>query len=187
MTRLRTHLEGIDPDECYSLIPHEKGYMFLCAIEAAVGREAFSAWLRTYLDAFRFGAITTEDFEAHIEAGLPGALAKANARVWLDGEGIPAGAAPSSSRRLEAIEALAGAVPTRELAASWNATEWSLYLECMPRPAPEATLRELDTRFGLTAGTNYDVLVAWLTLALKSGYLAVTARVEQVLGDKPVA
>src|SRR5690349_7031776 len=78
MTKLRTHLEGVDPDECYSLIPYEKGYMFLCEIERAVGRDAFSRWLRSYLDAYRFGAITTEVFEAHIEAALPGALAKAN-------------------------------------------------------------------------------------------------------------
>jgi aminopeptidase N len=85
MTRLRTHLAGIDPDEGYSLIPYEKGYLFLCALEAAVGRETFSRWLKTYLDTFRFGAITTDDFERHIEAALPGALAKVNARAWIDG------------------------------------------------------------------------------------------------------
>jgi hypothetical protein len=183
MTRLRTHLDGIDPDECYSLIPYEKGYMFLTAIEAAVGRPAFARWLRTYLDTFRFGAITTEDFEAHLEAALPGALAKVDARTWLDGEGLPPNAVTLVSTRLEAIEKLAGAVPPRDLVATWSATEWSLFLETVPRPAPEATLRALDDQFALTASTNYDVLVAWLTLALKSGYRAVMPRVEQVVAE----
>ncbi|MDB4957453.1 MAG: Aminopeptidase [Myxococcales bacterium] len=183
MTRLRTHLEGIDPDECYSLIPYEKGYMFLCAIEAAVGREAFSRWLRSYLDRFRFGAITTEDFEAHIEAALPGMLAAVNAREWLDGEGIPASAIAPVSARLDAIEALAGKVPTTDVTKAWSATEWALYLENVPRPAPEATCLMLDERHQLTASTNYDVLVPWLTLALKSGYTPVLPRVEQVLAD----
>ncbi len=183
MTRLRTHLEGVDPDECYSLVPYEKGYFFLCAIEAVVGRPAFSAWLKTYLDAFRFRAITTADFERHLEAALPGALAAANAPAWLDGEGMPAGVTAPRSARLAAIEALGGGVPPVALAAAWNATEWNVFLESVPRPAPAATCRALDEQFHLTASTNYDVLVAWLTLALRSGYHAVLPRVEEVLAS----
>jgi leukotriene-A4 hydrolase len=180
LTRLRTHLAGIDPDDGYSLIPYEKGYFFLCAIEAAVGRDAFVRWLRSYLADFRFGAITTEDFEAHLEAALPGALARADARRWIDGEGVPATAVAPRAGLVDAIEALRGAVPAAEVAARWSATEWGLYLESVPRPAPEATCRALD-QLGLTASTNYDILVAWLTLALQSGYRAVLPRVEQVV------
>ncbi len=183
MTKLRTQLEGIDPDECYSLIPYEKGYLFLCAIEAAVGRPAFERWLKSYLHDFRFGAITTEQFEAHIEQALPGALAKANARAWIDGEGIPPTSKALGSARLDAIEALAGTVPTESQATPWTPVEWALYLESVPRPAPEATCRALDERYNLTARTNFDVLVPWLTLALKSGYTAVLPRVQQVLGE----
>jgi len=181
MTKLRTHLEGIDPDECYSLVPYEKGYLFLTAIEAAVGREAFSAWLRTYLDAFRFGAITTEDFIAHIEKGLPGALAKVDAKAWLDGEGLPANAVTARSSRLAAIEELGAHLPPAGV--KWSATEWALYIENYPRPAPHDALRQLDHQFLLTDSTNYDVLVPWLTLALKSGYLAVLPRVERVVAE----
>jgi aminopeptidase N len=183
LTKLRTQLAGIDPDESYSLVPYEKGYLFLCAIEAAVGRPAFSRWLRSYLDTFRFGAITTEDFVAHIEEGLPGALTAANAQAWLDGTGVPADTPPLRSARLDAIEALHGAVPSAAQASAWSATEWALYIESVPRPAPEPICRQLDEQYKLTASQNYDVLVPWLTLALKSGYLAVVPRVEQTLAD----
>jgi aminopeptidase N len=183
MTRLRTHLGGVDPDDCYSLVPYEKGYFFLAAVEAAVGREAFERWLKSYLRDFAFGAITTEDFERHIEAALPGALARADARAWIDGEGIPEGATPPASSRLDAIEGLRGAVPPAEEGARWTATEWNLYLESVPRPAPEEKLRAIDTRFSLTASKNYDVLVAWLTLALQSSYLSVLPRAEQVVAE----
>lgn len=183
MTKLRPQLDGVDPDECYSLIPYEKGYLFLCAIEAITGREAFVRWLKTYLHDFRFGAITTEEFETHIEAALPGVLAKANARAWIDGEGLPPAAPPMRSARLAAIEALAQTVPTEAQAQAWTPTEWALYLEIVPRPAPEATCRALDATFKLTASTNYDVLVPWLTLALKSGYGAVLPRVQDVLSS----
>jgi leukotriene-A4 hydrolase len=181
LTKLRTQLDGVDPDLAYSLIPYEKGYLFLCAIEAAVGREPFARWLRSYLTTFRFGAITTEDFIAHIEAALPGALTAVNASAWLDGEGLPADTPPLRSARLDAIEALGGAVPAKAQTSAWSATEWALYLESVPRPAPEATCRALDEQYQLTASQNYDVLVPWLTLALKSGYLAVQPRVEQAL------
>jgi aminopeptidase N len=183
MTKLSTQLEGIDPDDCYSLIPYEKGYLFLTQIEAAVGREVFAKWLRSYLDTFRFGAITTEDFERHIEAALPGALAKANARAWLDGEGIPSNAVTATSARLAAIESIGAAVPTRDQSASWTPIEWALYLESVPRPAPDETCRALDAEYKLTSSSNYDVLVPWLTLALKSGYSPVLPRVQHVLGE----
>lgn len=181
MTKLRPDLTGVDPDDCYSLIPYEKGYFFLAAIESVVGRSAFEAWLKTYLAAFRFGAITTEQFEAHLEAALPGALAKANARAWIDGVGIPEGAVPPKSAKLDAIEGLHGALPAANVSAAWTATEWNLYLESVPRPAPEATCRALDAQ--LMSSKNYDVLVAWLTLALQSGYHAVLPRVEQVVAE----
>ena len=99
----------------YSLVPYEKGYLFLCAIEAAVGRESFSRWLRSYLTTFRFGAITTEDFVTHIEEGLPGALKAANATVWLDGVGIPGDTPPLRSARATAIVSLCTSSPSMML------------------------------------------------------------------------
>ncbi len=181
LTRLRTHLAGIDPDEAFSQVPYEKGYFFLRALEETVGREAFDRWLKDYLDAFRFGAITTGDFLRHFEAALPGVLGKIGAERWIDGEGIPDDAPRPHSARLGAIEALAGKLPDREVAAAWSPTEWQLYLESVPRPAPATLCTELDARYQLTDSTNYEVLVAWLVLALRSGHHAVVPRVEQVL------
>jgi leukotriene-A4 hydrolase len=182
LTRLRTHLTGIDPDEAYSLIPYEKGYFFLRVLEDAVGGAAFAGWLHTYIAAFRFGSITTEDFELHFESAFPGVLARVDARRWLDGEGMP-DIAPPRSARLEAIEQLAGAAPSDEVARGWSVPEWQLYLESVPRPAPEALCRSLDERFKLTQSTNYDLLCTWLVLALQSGDHAVLPRVQQVLAD----
>ncbi len=181
LTRLRTHLEGIDPDDAFSAVPYQKGYFFLRSLEEAVGRPAFEGWLRSYLHDFRFGAITTADFEKHFEAALPGVLAKVDARTWIDGEGFPATAPRPRSERLAAIERLGGALPDAAVAATWSAIEWCLYLESVQRPASRELCEALDQRFHLTASTNYEVLVAWLTLALQSEHHAVVPRVEEVL------
>jgi hypothetical protein len=72
-------------------------------------------------------------------------------------------------------------VPDAVTANAWSATEWKLYLESVPRPAPPGVCEALDARFALTQRDNFEVVVAWLALALGSGYLAVVPRVEQVL------
>ncbi len=181
LTRLRTELTGVDPDDAYSQVPYQKGYFFLRTLEDAAGREAFTRWLRSYLTTFRFQSITTAEFEAHFERELPGVLAKIDSQRWLYGDGLPDNAPRPRSERLATIERLAGAVPDETLAQRWSPTEWQLYLDSVPRPASAEQCRTLDER--LTRTTNYEVLVAWLTLALQSGYHAVLPRVEEVLAS----
>jgi hypothetical protein len=179
LTKLRTQLAGIDPDDAYSQVPYQKGYFFLRLLEDTVGREPFTTWLRNYLAAFRFLAITTDDFIRHFESAFPGVLERVDAKTWIDEPGLPLTAAQPKSRRLAAIEALAGALPPEDTAQTWSATEWQLYLESVPRPSKHCAA--LDDRFHLTQSTNSEILVAWLTLALYSGHQAVLPRVEQVL------
>src|SRR5438477_12332617 len=54
LTHLRTDLRGIDPDEAYSSVPYEKGYLLLRKLEETAGRPAWDVFLRSYLGRFRF-------------------------------------------------------------------------------------------------------------------------------------
>ena len=175
-TRLRTDFAAVDPDEAYSEVPYEKGYLFLRTIEEAVGRPAFDAFLRKYLDAFRFQSITTEDFTAFVEKHL------VDSKAWIDGAGVPANAPKARSTKLEALQALGAKLPSDELARSWKPTEWTLWLEAMPHPSTKETCAEIDRRFKLGQSGNYEVLVSWLTLAASSGFEPAIPRVEEVLG-----
>jgi len=185
LTRLRTHLEGIDPDEAFSAVPYEKGYLFLKSLEAAAGKDRFDALLAAWLREHRFGAATTDDFIALVERLEPGLLAKVDADTWLDGPGLPNGHYAPQSMRLTAVETLAqaGAVPSAEEAKAWTPAEWQLYLEAMPKPSSEEVCRTLDTAYGLTASKNLEIAVSWLVLACESGYSPVLPRVREVLGS----
>ena len=183
LTRLRTHLSGIDPDEAFSAVPYEKGYLFLKTLEAEAGREAFDKLLATWLAAHRFGAAATEDFVAIVEKVLPGLLAKVDAKAWLDSPGLPATYWRPESTRLAAVEAVAGRVPTKSETSAWTPTEWNLYLEAMPRPASPEVCKELEDLYALTSSKNADVLVSWLVLACHSGFDAVLPRAKQVLAE----
>ncbi|WNG19214.1 M1 family metallopeptidase [Cystobacter fuscus] len=183
LTCLRTHLTGVDPDEAFSLVPYEKGFLFLRALEDAVGRDAFDGFLRDYLQAHRFQALTTEEFTAFVERRLPGALAKVDAEAYLSRPGIPPGAPTAHSERLAALAHFTGRVPSAEDVKDWTPAEWQLYIERLPAQTPRKTLRELDERFHLTRSGNAEVLVAWLTVALRSGWEPAWERAATYLGE----
>jgi aminopeptidase N len=185
LTRLRTHLAGVDPDEAFSAVPYEKGYLFLRALEAAAGKEPFDALLAAWLRDHRFGAATTDDFLALVERALPGLLGRVDAEAWVDGPALPATYREPRSRRLDAVRELAakGAAPAPEAAKAWTPAEWQLYLEAMPKPSPLSVCRELEERYALTGSKNLEIAVSWLVLACESGYEPVLPRAREVLGS----
>jgi hypothetical protein len=183
LTRLRTHLSGVDPDDAYSRVSYEKGYLFLRVIEEAVGTERFREFLRHYVRRFRFQAITTEQFVAFTETELPGVLDSVHADRWLHESGVPDNAPVTVSRRISAIEELEGSLPPDELARGWNPIEWQLYIESLPRPLDLQMCQELDSRFHLSESHNYDVLAPWLERCIEAGYQPALRRVEHVLAE----
>lgn len=183
LQKLRQQLEGVDPDEAFSQVPYEKGYLFLKALEAAAGRAPFDALLKKWLATHRFGAATTDDFLAHVKAELPALLEKVDVASWLDQPGLPAGFPKPVSRRLESVRQVGARVPTAAEVKPWTATEWQLYLESLPHPAPLALCEALEQTYALTAAKNPEVLVAWLVLACESGFGAAVPRAERFLGE----
>lgn len=186
LTRLRTELAGIDPDDAFSSIPYEKGARFLTLIERAVGRATFDGFVRQYIARFRFTSITSEEFMAFVEHELPGVPAKVDAQAWLYAPGIPGNAPVFRSEALEDLTRLAhgwekGARPTAEQAARWSPSELLVYLQRLPRRIDEAGCRDLDARLGLAARGNYEILVEWLTIAAGSDYEPAFPRLREVL------
>ena len=147
LTRLRTHLSGVDPDDAFSQVPYEKGYLFLRAVEEVVGRPRFDAFLRRYMERFRFQSITTEELLDFIRQALPGALEQVDAPRWIDGEGVPASAPVARSTRLARVQSLGTAPPPAEEVAGWTPWEWSVYLTGSPAGAG-GVARALDGRSG---------------------------------------
>jgi len=187
-TRLRNDLEGVDPDEVYSLVPYEKGAQFVLLLEDAVGRERFDAFLRTYIETFRFQSITTDEFLAFLERELPGVYQRIRGPEWVDGPGMPDNELPVTSPAVETARGLAagwtaGTRPDPATARDWNSDQWQLYLQGLPRPLPAADCRWLDETFHLSQRGNYEILVEWLTIAAASGYQPALPRVRDVLTD----
>ena len=183
LTCLRTHLQGIDPDEAFSVVPYEKGYLLFRALEEAVGRMRFDGFLREYLAHFRFKSLTTEEFAAYVEGALPGALERIGVRAYFETPGIPAQAVRARSERLEAIARLGRELPTEAAARAWLASEWQLWLSQLLGGVTREQCAEIDRRFRLTESGNFDVLAKWLEVAIGAGYSPAMDRAERMLGE----
>lgn len=187
-TRLQTEAEGVDPDEFYSLVPYEKGFLLVTLLEQAVGRPRFDAFIKKYIDHFRFSSITTAQFMEFLERQLPGAAAQVRAHQWIHEPGLPDNAPVFTSPRLTALrreaEAWAeGGRPDAALAKAWRPEDWQIFLQAMPRILPEADCRWLDENFGLTRQGNSEILCNWLVIAAGSGYQPAFPRIRSFLGQ----
>ena len=70
-----------------------------------------------------------------------------------------------------------------DIGRSFSATEWQLYLESIRIPSPVEFLEEMDRSFRLSWSHNFEILVSWLTLGIKSGYRPAIDRTPSLLGE----
>lgn len=159
--------QGLDPDEEFSLVPYEKGFLTLVALERAVGRERFDRFVAQYIETFAFSSITTEDFLAFTAQRLPGH--GVDLQDWVFGEDLPEDAPSFEAPALAGLRALALAAPEGALpAAPANPTQQLYYLSQLPQLDP-ATAARVGTCWGLAQSQNAELRSAWLALALRSG------------------
>lgn len=172
---LHTNMAGVDPDEVYSLVPYEKGFLFVLLLEKLVGRERFDGFIKRYIENFSFCSITTEEFVEFLENEMPGLLTKAEGETWLHGPGVPENAPRLESSRVatvaEALKAYraGGTLPVSQ-ASGWKSEEWVLFLQGLERPLPLPACAALDAAFSFTSNGNSEILCHWLVIAAASGY-----------------
>jgi leukotriene-A4 hydrolase len=173
LTRLRTRMEGVDPDEAYSTVPYEKGYLFLRRLEELAGRDSFDRFLRAYLERFRFQSITTDDFLGFLEERLPGLAARSRADRWIDGQGLPPDAPRPRSPRLDELRELAGragqgVLPDENAAVRLKPTELLVFLQSLPELTAEVCA-QLDALLGLSRRRSLELRHAFALVQLRAG------------------
>jgi len=186
-TRLQTDLAGIDPDSVYSLVPYEKGFLFVARLEELLGRERMDAFVQEYIGRFRFRSITTADFEAFAEETHPGLLDSADAARWIHGTGVPADAPIFESPRLDELRRMAsawggGGRPGSREVAAWSTAETLVFMGELPRRMTATECAELVSLLGLDDHENSEILCAWLVIAATSGYEPAFGRIAGFLG-----
>jgi len=188
LTQLETDLAGTDPDEVFSLVPYEKGFLFVSLLERTAGREKFDEFLLDYIEQFKFVSLTTGDFEKFVEEKLPGVLAEARSEEWIRGPGVPDNAPVYESALLGELQDLAagmgeGKRPDPSATEKWGAEEWQIFLQGVPKQLPADDCKWLDETFGLTGSKNGEILCLWLVIAASSSYEPAYDRIRAFLGE----
>ncbi len=185
LTALRTHLEGRDPDQVFSSIPYEKGYLFLLQLEETVGRAAFDAFLRAYIDEHRFRSITTEQFVTFLDEKLPQARERVDIDAWIAAPGLPALIREPRVADLDRLEALAEAIGRNERPADGlaelSSMEWQVVLSLLPTTIDAEQCRWLNEAFQLGTSTNSEIRAEWLARAAASDVKSADPAIREAL------
>ncbi len=187
-THLKNDLAGVDPDDIYSTVPYEKGFLFVALLEKTVGREAFDAFLRDYTNHFAFESITTEEFLEFLDERLPGVAERARASQWIYEPGIPDNAPVFESERLQELRSLAGGWaegrrPSISEAKKWSVPEWLVFLGGLPKELSVDECKWLDESFALNQSGNAEILCKWLVLAATAEYAPAYPKMRAFLGE----
>jgi leukotriene-A4 hydrolase len=189
-TILHVDLAGRDPDDGSTDIPYEKGSLFLQTIEAAVGRERFDPFLRSYFDRHAFQSITSAVFLDDLRKNLLAGDAELERRLqldeWVYKPGVPANAVVVTSPALDRVEAqaksFAGGAAAKSLGAStWSTQEWQHFLENLPAKLTPAQLQDVDRAYRLTDSGNSEILFSWLRIAIRNNYRPAMPALERFL------
>jgi leukotriene-A4 hydrolase len=181
---LYVDLKGRDPDDAPVTV-YEKGALFLRLLEQTAGRDRFDAFLRGYFEKHAFQSMTTPEFEAYLQAGLPDVVQKVDVKAWIHGPGLPSNAPTPRSEAFSAVEVQAKAFAAGGPATAINAEKWSShervhFIQSLPVLPPQR-LAELDARFHFSGSGNSEVLSAWLEKSIDSGYKGVRPAIERFL------
>jgi leukotriene A-4 hydrolase/aminopeptidase len=188
---LHVDLTGRDPDEGFTLVPYEKGALFLRQLEETFGRERFDQFLKGYFDHFAFQSITTGDFIAYLKKNLfdanPELAAKIPLDEWINKPGLPAGAPKPQSDAFAKVEAqakewLEGKTEAAKLQTNqWSTQEWLHFLQFLPKQLTANQMKELDKAFGLTKTGNAEIASQWLLISIRNNYEPAYPRLEEFL------
>jgi aminopeptidase N len=190
-TCLQLNLAGRDPDEGLNDIAYEKGCLLLLALERLVGRPRLDAFIKRYFADYKFGRISTGLFKGYLGHELLNTVeldAQFNLNAWLYLPSLPANAPVAHSARFDAVDAMltqlaAGTAPAylQPITTEWSSHEWVHLLQNLPATLTAADLGALDAAFHFTASSNAEILAAWFPLALRAGYGAADAALENFL------
>jgi len=187
LTKLKTDQEGVDPDDVFSVVPYEKGFLFLTAIERAVGREAFEQFIQAYIHDFAFKSLFTEQFVEYLDAKLPQARRAVNFDAWIHSPGLPGDAAAFSSHLIDEVREAqqqwtAGKRDLASVIAKWTVDQKTLFLDELPEKQSSAELFVIERLFDVEHTQNSEILVPWFTLAAANTYRKSFPAIREFLG-----
>jgi aminopeptidase N len=185
-TRLKIDLGSREPDDAFTLIPYQKGYFFLKALENEVGREQMDAFLNNYFKHFAFQSITTEDFLIYMDKELFADRDPViDIEAWVYEPGLPQGFEVKSSKRSVEINKeidkwIKGEGMNEKITASWGTFEKVYFIQQLPTALSTEQINELDSAFSFSK-SNIEIQYVFFRKVIRSNYTDLDPVIESLL------
>jgi len=184
-TSLVPKLEGMDPDDAFSVIPYEKGFQLLHHLREVCGAAPFGEFVSAYFAAFKMKTVTSAEFrDFFIDWASVSEIDASSVDwdTWLLSPGFPPLAADFANPEGAKAEALAAMwlapeatfTPTGEpadceLPDGWRHRHMLVFLGALSAAGglSEKRLKRMDELYGLSASKNAEVRLKWQRLCIK--------------------
>ncbi|KAI4466578.1 leukotriene a-4 hydrolase [Holotrichia oblita] len=183
LTQLVVNLTTIHPDEAYSIVPYEKGQLFLRYLERVVGGpEHFEPFLRKYFDTFKYKSITTDTFRNFYESNFAhvDAIKHIDWQKWLYCPGFPpvipdfdmtyVKVCSDFNKRFIEWDGVSAIPFTDDDVASLRMEQLIHLLQKIVAEEPQSIdkLRKFEEKFKLKSVKNAEIKYRWLRIGLQS-------------------
>ena len=199
-TKLIPDLKGKDPDDAFSSIPYEKGYVFLSYLEAMVGKDKWNKYIPHYFTTFARRSLDSYDFKSSLleyfssDSSASAALEAVDWDKWFYSPGLP----PKPDFDTSLVDVCYTLAckweqanpstfePKAEDIKDWKARQVVVFLErlqALPRPLDKSLTQKMGQTYGLAKGKNVEVVARYFKLALMAKDEAVCQPTAELLGQ----
>ncbi len=178
-TSLKVDMTNANPDDAFSDVPYDKGYLFLKMLEERYGREKFDAFLKKYFAEHAFQSMTTEKFVAYMKANLTHGEDDF-VQEWIYETGWPKGLKKPTSKLFDLAEKqfnqdiadhAAAKAPAKKDVKEKSTNEWVHYIRLIdPKKNTVSDLAYLDALYNFTNSHNPEIQCAWYEKAFLLKY-----------------
>lgn len=189
-TSLKVNMKGKNPDDAFSDVPYDKGYLFLKMLEDRYGREKFDQFLINYFSSHAFQTMTTEQFVDYMKANLTNGEDDF-VKEWIYTTGWPKNLKQPTSKLFNLAEEQFKAdiqkgrqqIAPQPVAIDTKSTnEWVHFIRLIdPKQHTLADLAYLDEVYNFTNSNNPEIQTAWYEKAFLMKYAVANSNAKAFL------
>jgi len=202
---LVVNLEGKDPDDAFSSVPYEKGFIFLYHLETVLGKEKWDKFIPHYFRIFARKSLDSDDFKTAVidffssDPTAASTLRSLDWDTWFYAPGLPE--QPNFDTSLVDIcyalatkwESLTQAAsdksekfkPHPSDICSWSANQLVVFMEKVQEfesSLSKDDVRLMDTEYGFSKSKNVELVSRFYEIGLKARDEEVYEPTAELLG-----
>ncbi|KAI9723413.1 MAG: hypothetical protein M1812_001297 [Candelaria pacifica] len=202
-TKLIVDLKGKDPDDAFSSVPYEKGFILLYHLEKLVGKDKWDKFIPHYFLTYARKSLDSYDFKSTLlsffasDASASKALHDLDWDNWFYAPGLPpkpdfdtslVDVCYALANRWENISKNSndGFEPSEHDIKGWSANQVVVFLERVQgfeKPLRKDESQLMAKRYGFMESKNVEVVSRYFTIGLKARDEAVYRPTAELLGN----